>query len=373
MGFILPSPVLARKPSYFDAEFCQEVSKEHQNIILFPKLVYSTLSSLAIASKSKSQTQLLLALDAPSHTTLFEYYKTLPNYRTWAELDSEGSFPFHFFGAISSNYELNPKFQDFSQKYFPLSFIKGNYDSVTKWAKDKSHGEFNSLIPAYPLGSSVLVFNLGTLRFSPPPPVQSHRSPFQLTPVRSLETQFVKWKQNAKHFYNNKKDIVEFQHPQLPKDFNVILVLPKENVSLSEIETDLHKNWGDWLNEISEGLMFSSNKELFLSLPACKFQSQFSMVPSLKKMGIESIFVSPDAKLNLMSSYDLYINDYIYKGAYELANPPTQNSNQNSSQEGDGVFTPHHLIFNRPFLILIIGPSPHILVYVRVVNPHSES
>ncbi len=153
---------------------------------------------------------------------------------------------------------------------------------------------------------------------------------------------------------------------QYNNKFMYIGILPKENESTNELLKELE------YKDIIKGLGNNTNYDLVLDFPKYKYESSMSLVKVFKQLGVDLAFGN-EADFSNMSDKPLHISDVLHKTYVELDENGTEAAavtaitmDLNSAAIEQ---TPvKELVFNRPFIYMIVSTNDKLPVFVGVVN-----
>lgn len=191
-------------------------------------------------------------------------------------------------------------------KFLPgyLALIKENYGAsitpvdykqaaeaareiINKWVEDKTQAKIKNLIPPGVLDAITRLVLVNAIYFkgnwvSPFKPDATQDAPFFISPQKSVQTPMMNQKESFKYAQLESLQIIEL--PYAGNELSMLVLLPKEKNGLKELENSLTvENLKQWKSRLGK-------EKVVVILPKFKMTAMFSLVETLKSMGMVDAF-----------------------------------------------------------------------------------
>ncbi|XP_069087708.1 antithrombin-III [Pleurodeles waltl] len=296
---------------------------------------------------------------------------------------SELSSANRLFGDKSLSF--NQTYQDISEivygaKLWPLNFKENpelSRSIINDWVANKTEKRITNVIPEGAITEFTTLVLVNTIYFkglwkSTFNPENTkldnfykHDGQICQTPTMYQESQF-----RYGTFPDHKVQVLEM--PYKGDDITMVLVLPYQDMQLSDVERDLTNDklsgWLGALNDIT----------LSLYMPRFRIEDSFSLKEKLQQMGLVDLFNPEAARLPGIVSggrTDLYVSDAFHKAFLEVNEEGSEAAAATSIIFAGRSLNLNRVIFkaNRPFLVFIREVAINAIIFMgRVSNPSSE-
>lgn len=241
-------------------------------------------------------------------------YKLSTANALWAE--KTYTFKQDYLNTVSTYYNGNVTNLDFKQNAEASRLI------INKWVEDKTNDKIKNLIPAGVLNSLTRLVLTNAVYFKANwtqqfDPVATYDQDFTLTNGNKIQVKTMHQTKYFNYAENNKLKILEMDY--LGDDLSMLVILPKDNSLLSQVETSINKKFIDDLKQ-----EFKS-EEVFVSLPRFKFETKYMMAQDLQDMGMIKAFDGGQADFSGMTgNRDLSISQVIHQAFVNVSESGTE-------------------------------------------------
>lgn len=157
--------------------------------------------------------------------------------------------------------------------------------------------------------------------------------------------------------------------PYVSKQFAMVVFLPKKSCKLEEFEQALT------LDRIEELRSQFKNKQVVVSFPKFKVQSEFDLKSSLQEMGVKDAFGMEADFSGITTRKTFFIDAAIHKSWLEVDEEGTEAAAATSLIVGEKSSSSKNVVFNadHPFLFLIRDNQTGCIVFMgRVADPSKQ-
>lgn len=196
------------------------------------------------------------------------------------------------------------------------------------------------------------------------------KEPFYVEPGNPVDVQMMS-KGKEEFLYREPNDDLQIlELPYKGDELSMVILLPRTHKGLEVTEDILSPaTLDDWLSGLGR-------REVIVSLPKFKFESGYSLVKTLKSMGMSKAFDPGKAEISgIFKGSEEYVTNVVHKALIEV----NEEGTEAAAVTGIGMTTivslhpppPVYFRADRPFIFLIRHkPSNAILFLGRVMNPN---
>ncbi|XP_067006404.2 leukocyte elastase inhibitor [Anabrus simplex] len=219
---------------------------------------------------------------------------------------------------------------------------------INEWAETATHGKIKNVISQDLLKSNTRLIALNAVYFYGKwlytfNERRTEKKDFHLSTGLTVKADLMK--QKGRFPYGQFDDFEVLKMYYQGKDTSMIILLPSERFGLAKVESKLHElNFAN----INLGLW---TRDVIVTLPKFRVESDMNLKSPLKKMGISNIF-DPEANFSKISSKRLHISDIVQKAFVEV----TEEGTEAAAVTGSSTII-------RP------GPPPQLPVYFTADHP----
>jgi serpin B len=258
------------------------------------------------------------------------------------------------------------------------ALLKGNYDAeiffggldeINGWAKKKTEGKIENILEQLDSDTAGVLLNVVYFDGSWESPFHkgwTKNRDFKLSKSESTEVPFMDQRISIKSVKGN--DFLAVEIPYQKKLMSMIVLLPQEIDGLTQLEAQL---FSGRLPKMLTALDQSVENEVDLILPKFKFATNYDLVPSFKKLGVNAAFSSGVADFSGAFTQSTSIAQIKHKAFIEVDETGTKAAAVTAVEWRTEMGVPEQFI-NRPFLFLIRdNQSGSILFMGRVADPRA--
>jgi serpin B len=240
-------------------------------------------------------------------------------------------------------------------------------NEINGWVNKKTHEKIPKMLDSLsPTSVCVLLnaFYFKGIWETPFDNRQTRQDRFNTLQGGNIETPFMQYEGELRT-----AESTQYQAVSIPfKDsLSMAVVLPKEGISLSQVEEQLEKGS---LQCVLNDLAKSHPSKIDLKLPKWTQSFDYNLVPILKKMGINKVF-EPDADLTKMSSQKgICVTDVKHKTYIDINEEGAEAAAATSGEINEAYIVPQPFYVNKPFLYYIVDNENGCIHFAgRTVNP----
>ncbi len=249
---------------------------------------------------------------------------------------------------------------------------EGSRRNINKWVKDVTRGKIKNLLPPGSINTLTRLVITNAIYFKgkwtyPFLKNATESMPFYLNEENTVDVPMMYQKRKFHYFEKRGK----YQLVELPYGdgtLSMVIILPIEKDGLTELEREL--TW----DEVSNAIVRTRKMEVKLFLPRFKMERAYSLVESLKSLGMVDAFDISRADFSKMEpKKELYITAIMHKAYIDVNEEGTEAAAATGVVVGlKAMRISEPIVFraDHPFLYMIIhNPTGQILFMGRVINP----
>lgn len=270
-----------------------------------------------------------------------------------------------FLELVETNYEGGLNEVDF------VGAAEAARQTINDWVKKETRGKIKELIGPGGLDSLTRLVLTNAIYFKGNWAEQfkkdrTRQEPFTLVNSKKVDVSMMN--RTGQFSYMETEDFQGLELPYVDDELSMIILLPKENDGLAELEKKLtEENLSDWLEKLYK-------REVIVAVPKFKMTSQFELNDVLKSMGMKDAFVWGAADFSGMDgTKELFISAVIHKAYVDVNEEGTEAAAATAVKMRLTAVGPRERTVFRadhPFLFLIRdNRSGSILFIGRVMNP----
>jgi len=275
---------------------------------------------------------------------------------------------------LQKDYSFLQDYLNTTQKYYyakqrELDFLNENekaIDTINKWIEDKTEDKIKDMISF--LGADTRLVLTNAIYFK-----GDWLKEFDKDDTREMDfysgDKIIKTNMMYQKDYFNYAETDELQILEMDykgKELSMVVLLPKEDYSLSDIEIN-NENLNDWKSSLRE-------EEVMVYFPKFEFDTKYHLTDVLKEMGMKDAF-SWNADFSRMTGQkDLFIGDVIHKAYVKVDEKGTEAAAATAVVLGSSANLDNQIIFkaNHEFVFLIQEKSTGQILFIgKVVEPEN--
>ena len=195
--------------------------------------------------------------------------------------------------------------------------------SINKWVEDQTNSKIKDLIAKNALNSLTKLVLVNAIHFKGDWDIKfqkdnTYKGDFHVSNDKVVQADLMF--SNEKYPYLPLKELKAeaLEIPYKGQRLSMVLLLPKKDSSLKDLETALEKTD---INEILNKMPRPGRSKVELTLPKFKIESQLELVDNLKAMGITDMFDETKADFSDMTggvNKGLYVSKVVQKAFIEV-------------------------------------------------------
>jgi len=269
-----------------------------------------------------------------------------------------------FESTLASNYNAPPVLLDFATS------PEAARSRINAWAEEHTKAKIQNLLPPGSINAATRLVLTGAIYFygawqDPFTAARTQPAPFTLRPGATTQADFMNQVSHFGYSETASAQILEMRYAGTGIAFDVLL--PKSAAGLAELEDSLTaENLAGWLAGLSK-------REVELSLPKFRAESQFSLGKALSSLGMPTAFGVKADFSGIAPNQGLYISEVIHKAFVDVSEKGTEAAAATGTvmmamarmAQRPVVFRADH-----PFLFLIRDTSSQAILFIgRLMNP----
>ena len=291
------------------------------NAFFSPYSIFTALAMTYEGSLSNTAHEMAETLNIPQNNETFHQYVS----NLYTTLNDNTDYNISTANAlwIKENYPLLDDYLNTVETYYHAESTPIDYsnpsnaaDIINSWVENKTNNLIKDLIspdnidPALTrliLTNAIYFKGIWTVQFDEE---NTTDRPFNLASDETIEVETMVLENTENRFNYTETDQVQLlQLPYKGDDLSMIILLPKEEESLSSIISDLtEQSYYEWLDEMRE-------QKVDIFLPRFNVTTpQYQIVEMLMNLGIQDAFTYDADFSGITGNTDLFIKDVLHKG-----------------------------------------------------------
>ncbi|OWR46227.1 serpin-2 [Danaus plexippus plexippus] len=315
---------LSSSVAKFSAKFCNELNQS-QSVVASPLSAKFLLALLTLGSEDPAHSELLSSLGISSDDEIRSSFKSLSQ-----NLLSIKGVTLNVANKVyikEGDYDLNEDLKKDAVSVFNAAFEKVDFSQskaaanlINKWVEDQTNNKIRKLIPADSLNAGTSLVLVNAIYFkgpwrSPFDPLNTSDQPFHISPSETVDVPMM-YKEDD-FFYSESKELnaqllcLEY----VKSKASMLIVLPEKIDGLNEVLAKLADGY-DLIGDVRN--MFK--KEVQVTIPKFKIETEIDLAELLPKLGIQSIFDQNNSGLTkiLNNSEPLSVSKAVQKAFIEV-------------------------------------------------------
>lgn len=245
--------------------------------------------------------------------------------------------------------------------------------TINTWVEEQTEELIKDLIPKGVINSGTKLVLTNAIYFKGDWVSQFNEKltkdrPFHTSDTTHVEVPFMWNKANYGYAENAQCQVLDL--PYQGGRMSMVMLLPKPNTSLKELEKQDASVFNSWINSATLG----GQQTVAVTIPKFKFSQSFSLADQLKSMGMEDAFGGGADFSGMTGGKGLYISDVIHKAFIDVNEEGTEAAaatavvvGRTSAPQATSFFA------NRPFFFAIRDNATGSILFMgRVCNPSAD-
>ena len=365
----------------FALELYSKLDKsEQQNIFYSPYSISSALAMTYEGAGGKTAEEMKSVFHFPESNILRPNFAAI--YKEINKGDKEYELKTGNALWVQKNYPFLGEYTDTVEKYYGgkatnLDFINNAEESrqiINSFINDQTNDKIKDIIPQGALNDGTRLVLTNAIYFKGTWEWEFDKSDtreqdFKISPTEIVKTQMMYMDpEKAIINYTELEDLQILELPYKGEDISMLILLPKENLSLIESQLTAEK-----IKEYKSQMKETTLDAIYL--PKFEFNSKYFMVDTLKELGMPTAFNPDEADFTGMTgNKDLYITEVIHQAYVKVDEKGTEAAAATAVVTGITSVAPQNIFrADHPFIFIIQErKTGNILFIGRVVDPRSQ-
>ena len=314
----LKAQTLVEADNTFGLELFQRINEtEEENFMISPLSVSLALAMTYNGAENETKTAMEEALKVSGLTTdeINQSYKTLTdallNIDTKVTLETAQSIWY------KEGFTVLEDFKTVNQTYYDaevneLDFSRSDAkDIINEWIEDKTHDKIKDMISE--VSPEHVMFLINAIYFngewrSEFDTDNTSKKTFKINDDQSIEVDMMQKEDSVSYTTNDLFAAIEMPYGR--GNFNMVVLLPNEDVSCSDIASELTvENWNNWM----ESFYMVSDMDIWL--PKFKSEYEIKLNDVLSAMGMKIAFTNTADFSGINGTGEIYI-DYVQHNTF---------------------------------------------------------
>ncbi len=367
----------------FAIDLYEQYQSEEGNLFFSPFSISSAIAMTYEGAKGNTAAEMKQVFYFPTSENLRGGYQSL--YQEINQTDKEYQLSTANALWAQEDFQFLDKYFDDVEKYYNgkvenLDFVGESEKSratINNWVEDQTNDKIKDLIPKGTLDGFTRLVLTNAVYFKGDWVKEFNEDDTDSMPFYNTDDilnapqveMMVRDDDESEFNYAENSDLQILEMPYSGEEVSMLVLLPKENDGLADLEKDLTaKNLENWQADLE-------NQRVNVLFPKFKFATKYFMVEDLKEMGMIDAFSSEADFSGMTDKKDLFIGEVIHQAFVEVNEEGTEAaaatavemklSSAEPSEPEIPVFKADH-----PFIYLIQQKdSGNILFIGRVQNP----
>ena len=269
---------------------------------------------------------------------------------------------------IRQNFPFNQQFRQQVKQFYQATATELDFNSpkaaeiINQWVRENTRGQISQIIDS--VAPADVLFLINAIYFKGNwsekfDPSRTTQKPFYLPD--GSHKQYPAMSQSSEYFYYENKLFQLVRLPYGRKQVSMYVFLPRKHSNLDIFHQQLTRhNWENWMRRLSK-------REGYLELPSFKLEYEITLNPTLKALGMESIFDGSSADFSAMTSHRVGVSEVKHKTFVEVNEEGTEAAAVTSiAVRLSAVISspPFRMIVARPFFYAIRDEHTGLILFM---------
>ncbi len=370
--------LMAQAGNAFAVDLYKQLRTQEGNLFLSPHSILTVATMTYAGARGQTREQMAKVLHLPEdEASVHAGIQRLTDHHRW--LHNSGQIDLCVANALWAHeaYPFLKEYRDQTTKHYGAALHHVDFvgepntarKTINRWVEQRTHRKIRNLIPAGAIDEATRVVLTNAIYFKgkweePFKKRNTHDAPFHLSPDKQVNVRMMS--QTKRFPYADAEDVRLVELPYRGEALGMVVILPKREHGLAEIEVDLTTNkLNGWLAALTD-------QKVGVQLPRFTFTSAYRLKDTLRAMGMTDVFDLNKADLSgIEKSRMLYVYAVLHKAFIDVAEEGTEAA----AGSGKALALKSEKPMNsfradQPFLLLIRHrPSGGILFLGRVSDP----
>lgn len=366
-----------KSSNLFGIDLYKVLSKKPGNLFLSPFSISSALAMTYIGAAGDTAQQMRDVLhfdveDEVLHDSFSELIKSLnqPNEKYQLSIANsmwaQDGYPFleEFISKVQKYYQSGLNYVDFIDS----AKREETRQKINEWVEERTNQRIREIIKPDDIDELTRLILTNAIYFkgrweSPFHPSLTTKEPFYITKDEKKEVDMMH--QNIWTRYTENLSVQVLELPYAGR-ISMIVVLPRQNKSLQQIEAELSLDlFQEWLSDLRQ-------TRVDLYLPKFKMECRFNLKETLMSMGMKDAFTTVANFSKMDGTQKLQIKDVIHQSFVEVNEEGTEAAAATAVIIGIKMAPVTPILFkaDRPFLFFIYDEVHNLILFMgRMANP----
>lgn len=343
-----------------------------KNIMISPLSVSQALSMALNGAKENTFMEMNSALDFEGFTLTDinennrELYNALIDHDTKVELKIANSIWYRTDFIPKTDFiNINQTFFNAEVNDFNPAQSQQSIDAMNKWVKENTKGKIDQIVNE--IKDEDVMFLINAIYFKAEWKTKFKKSdtlPKEFTLDNGTKKEVETMIGEAEVTYKNEEKYAAIKLPYGYGKFNMIIYLPEEGYTTSDVVADLKETDFDSLNSMTP-------VKMDIWLPKFVFEYQNELIDELQQMGMHDAFVPFIANFSGIIDSEIYISGVTHKTYIKTDEEGTEAAAATKITFGYTSVGPGEIIrINRSFLFAIVEEDTNSILFIgRVIDP----
>lgn len=273
------------------------------------------------------------------------------------------------------DYPILDSYKDVNRNYYGaevdnLDFSgdpKGSADRINRWVEEETRGKIDELVKGNTLPNIRLVLT-NAIYFKGDwvkqfDETKTRDEEFKISPDRTVKAPMMRHDENKDFNYTETENLKTLKLPYKGKDLSMLILLPKEEFGLTEIEKNLT---ADMLYDIESDL---STQEVNVVMPKFEFKTDYNLKGVLEEMGMVRPFGNADFS-GITGDKSLFIEFVKHKAYIKVNEKGTEAAAATAVGMAESAARYNTFHADHPFIFMIKDDRTDSILFMgKVVDP----
>ncbi|KRY01733.1 Leukocyte elastase inhibitor, partial [Trichinella pseudospiralis] len=344
------------------------------NVFFSPTSIFLALSMVFLGSEGKTNSQLLNVMFKAGwnkNNTKMTMQSLVKSFTIDEYYDASLELANRLYA--DDHYPILPSFLEDLKKYLSSDLVSVKFADteatrlqINNWVSNQTKNKINDLLQSGTIEATTRLIAVNAIYFKASwdnvfDKKFTKPRKFYPSPDNSIEIPMMSHREGYMYYENEDCQLLGMDY--YPKYFKMFILLPKSGKTLSELQQKL--NGEALLNLISK----VESAEVNVTIPKMKFDQQLNLAGTLKKLGIEDLFIPEKADLSgICDKERLYVSDVVHKAFLEFNEEGTEAAAATAVRmvPMSAVMYDKHFEFiaDRPFTFFIFDDRSKAILFI---------
>lgn len=271
--------------------------------------------------------------------------------------------------------QINDPFKKILKNYYDAEIFSGDVNIINAWVKSKTHGMIPTILDSLNKNTACVILNAIYFKGvweNPFKKAQTLVAPFHLSETKQNNVPMMYQQESYPLIENREQGFKALLLPYKGNRLSFLLILPDRVDGLPSVEKQVENAAS--LEKLVNEIQHAPAREVELTLPKFKLESNFDLVPAFMNLGMHEAFGQSANFSGIDGKRDLFISQIQHKAVLEVDEEGSKAAAATAvvMMKASVVMgpPPARFLADHPFLFFILDNRTHSILFMgRMTDP----